>query len=87
METETYISGGINWNWYLQIENPTFGARDCVVVRHWRVHQDDAQPTDIDGNFDLIEDNERTLCAVHLVQRGQVRTLAVRNRQYVFDYK
>ena len=87
METETYISGGINWNWYLQIEKPTFGARDCVVLRHWRVHKDDAQPSGIDGTFDLFEDRDRTLCAVQISHGKYLRMLAVFNRRSVFDYR
>lgn len=89
IETETYMSSGINWTWYLKIEKPAFGAKDVVILNHWRVHHSDESPNDVIGEYHLIEDRQRMVCAVQLTNHDGygTRTKAVVNRKYIFDYK
>lgn len=88
-ETETYMSSGINWTWYLTIEKPEFGARDVIILKHFRVHNGDEQPNDVIGEYHLIEDRQRIVCAVQLTNHDGygIRIKAVANREYIFDYK
>lgn len=88
-ETETYMSSGINWIWYLKIEKPKFGACDVIILNHWRVHKSDEQPNDVIGEYHLIEDRQRIVCAVQLTNHDGygTRTKAVANREHIFNYK
>lgn len=56
MVTETYLDGGINWNWYLTIEISGPDATDCKILKHWRVHKfNDANHPQTVGYFRCLE--------------------------------
>lgn len=92
----TYMGGGINWTWFLEVEHVT--ADSVKIVRHFRLHDErnaaEIAALTVVGSFRIIENNPgRFADKVELTERtgrdGNERmtdTLTVVNSRRIFDY-
>jgi len=89
--TKTYSTGGINWCWYIKVEEHDDGT--VTVLAHDRLHNFDndqgagRHPADAigGGGMRFVETDGRVAVALDYFQRG-VPPRPLRNPGYVFGF-
>jgi len=84
MAVKTLVSGGINWNWYLQADfNETDKTVHVYFYDRWHKHEGPAHPKwESVGQWDCMEGNKRNLYGIKI---NKIEYL-VTNPGYIFGY-